>query len=96
MGTIFEELIRKSAELSNETAGEHFTPRDVIRLMADLLFIEDDDVLSKPGFGGQPPGVWCGDGGQRDSRAHGPRTNHRPTRRVKYSAIGDYKGSAAL
>jgi type I restriction enzyme M protein len=49
MGTIFEELIRKFAELSNETAGEHFTPRDVIRLMADLLFIEDDEVLSKPG-----------------------------------------------
>ena len=49
MGTIFEELIRKFAEQSNETAGDHFTPRDVIRLMADLLFIEDDDVLSKPG-----------------------------------------------
>jgi type I restriction enzyme M protein len=49
MGSVFEELIRKFAELSNETAGEHFTPRDVIRLMADLLFIEDDDALSKPG-----------------------------------------------
>ncbi len=49
MGTIFEELIRKFAEQSNETAGDHFTPRDVIRLMADLLFIEDDDVLAKPG-----------------------------------------------
>ena len=49
MGTVFEELIRKFAELSNETAGEHFTPRDVIRLMAELLFIEDNDVLSKPG-----------------------------------------------
>lgn len=49
MGSVFEELIRKYAELSNETAGEHFTPRDVIRLMADLLFIEDDDVLSKRG-----------------------------------------------
>jgi type I restriction enzyme M protein len=49
MGTVFEELIRKFAELSNETAGEHFTPRDVIRLMADLLFIEDNEVLSKPG-----------------------------------------------
>lgn len=49
MGSIFEELIRKFAEQSNETAGDHFTPRDVIRLMADLLFIEDDDVLSKPG-----------------------------------------------
>jgi type I restriction enzyme M protein len=50
MGSVFEELIRKFAELSNETAGEHFTPRDVIRLMADLLFIEDDDVLSRPGI----------------------------------------------
>ena len=49
MGVIFEELIRKFAELSNETAGEHFTPREVIRLMVNLLFIEDDDALSKPG-----------------------------------------------
>jgi type I restriction enzyme M protein len=49
MGAIFEELIRKFAELSNETAGEHFTPREVIRLMVNLLFVEDDDVLSKPG-----------------------------------------------
>jgi type I restriction enzyme M protein len=49
MGLAFEELIRKFAELSNETAGEHFTPREVIRLMVSLLFIEDDDVLAKPG-----------------------------------------------
>jgi len=49
MGLVFEELIRKFAELSNETAGEHFTPREVIRLMVSLIFIEDDDALSKPG-----------------------------------------------
>ena len=49
MGTVFEELIRKFAEESNETAGEHFTPREVIRLMVNLLFIEDDEALSKPG-----------------------------------------------
>lgn len=49
MGLVFEELIRKFAEISNETAGEHFTPREVIRLMVNLLFIEDDDVLAKPG-----------------------------------------------
>jgi type I restriction enzyme M protein len=49
MGLVFEELIRKFAEISNETAGEHFTPREVIRLMVNLLFIEDDDILSKPG-----------------------------------------------
>ena len=46
---MFEELIRRFAELSNETAGEHFTPREVIRLMVNLLFIEDDDALTKPG-----------------------------------------------
>ena len=49
MGSVFEELIRKFAELSNETAGEHFTPREVIRLMVNLLFIEDDAALTKPG-----------------------------------------------
>ena len=46
MGLVFEELIRKFAEISNETAGEHFTPREVIRLMVSLIFIEDDDVLA--------------------------------------------------
>jgi type I restriction enzyme M protein len=49
MGYLYEELIRKFSELSNETAGEHFTPREVIELMVNLLFIEDDDVLVKPG-----------------------------------------------
>lgn len=45
MGLVFEELIRKFAEISNETAGEHFTPREVIRLMVNLLFAEDEDAL---------------------------------------------------
>lgn len=49
MGSVFEELIRKFSELSNETAGEHFTPREVIRLMVNLMFCEDADALSKPG-----------------------------------------------
>jgi type I restriction enzyme M protein len=49
MGAVFEELIRRFAELSNETAGEHFTPREVIRLMVNVLFIEDDEALTKPG-----------------------------------------------
>ncbi|MEO8297527.1 MAG: class I SAM-dependent DNA methyltransferase [Burkholderiales bacterium] len=49
MGLVFEELIRKFAEISNETAGEHFTPREVIRLMVNLIFVEDDAVLAKPG-----------------------------------------------
>jgi type I restriction enzyme M protein len=49
MGSVFEEMIRRFAELSNETAGEHFTPREVIRLMVNLLFIEDDKALTKRG-----------------------------------------------
>ncbi|WP_290798213.1 type I restriction-modification system subunit M [Flavihumibacter sp. UBA7668] len=50
MGYVFEELIRKFAEISNETAGEHFTPREVIRLMVNLLFINDRKILSKAGI----------------------------------------------
>ena len=57
-GTVFEELIRKFAEISNETAGEHFTPREVIRLMVNLIFVEDDDVLSKPGVVNAHTGKW--------------------------------------
>lgn len=49
MGLIFEELIRRFAESSNETAGEHFTPRDVVRLTTSLVFSMDDDVLTQPG-----------------------------------------------
>ncbi|CAA6822259.1 MAG: Type I restriction-modification system, DNA-methyltransferase subunit M (EC [uncultured Sulfurovum sp.] len=49
MGLLFEELIRKFAEASNETAGEHFTPRDMVRLATSLLFSTDDDVLTKKG-----------------------------------------------
>lgn len=49
MGLMFEELIRRFAEISNETAGEHYTPREVIRLMVDLLFAADDEALTKPG-----------------------------------------------
>ncbi len=50
MGYIFEELIRISNEQSNETAGEHFTPRDVIELMIKVVFSTEKDILSKPGI----------------------------------------------
>jgi type I restriction enzyme M protein len=49
MGMVFEELIRKFAEISNETAGEHFTPREVIELMVNILFNNDSTTLSQPG-----------------------------------------------
>lgn len=49
MGDLFEHLIYKFAEASNEEAGEHYTPRDAIRLMVDLLFAEDNKALLEPG-----------------------------------------------
>jgi type I restriction enzyme M protein len=63
MGYLYEELIRRFSELSNETAGEHFTPREVIRLMVNLLFIEDADVLTKPGTVRTVFDPACGTGG---------------------------------
>jgi len=63
MGYMFEELIRRFSEQSNETAGEHFTPREVIRLMVDLLFNEDADVLTKPGIIRKLFDPACGTGG---------------------------------
>ena len=63
MGYLYEELIRRFSELSNETAGEHFTPREVIRLMVNLLFIEDNDVLTKPGTVRTIFDPACGTGG---------------------------------
>lgn len=50
MGLVFEELIRRFAESSNETAGEHFTPRDIVHLTTSLVFMEDDDALTKAGI----------------------------------------------
>jgi len=49
MGHIFEELIRKFAESNSTQAGDHFTPREVIELMVDILFVTQDDALTKPG-----------------------------------------------
>jgi type I restriction enzyme M protein len=63
MGYLYEELIRRFSELSNETAGEHFTPREVIRLMVNLLFIEDADVLTKKGTVRTLFDPACGTGG---------------------------------
>jgi type I restriction enzyme M protein len=63
MGYLYEELIRRFSELSNETAGEHFTPREVIRLMTNLIFIEDEDALTKPGIVRTLYDPACGTGG---------------------------------
>ena len=63
MGYIFEELIRKFNEASNEEAGDHFTPREVIRLMVDLLFLTDTDTLRKKGIIKTLFDPACGTGG---------------------------------
>lgn len=63
MGYTFEELIRRFAEQSNETAGEHFTPREVIKLMVNLLFISDNETLTKEGIVKTLYDPACGTGG---------------------------------
>ncbi|MEI6783686.1 MAG: type I restriction-modification system subunit M N-terminal domain-containing protein [Verrucomicrobiota bacterium] len=63
MGLVFENLIRRFNELANETAGDHFTPRDVIGLMVNLLFIHDDDLLARPGTVRKLLDPTCGTGG---------------------------------
>ena len=63
MGYVFEDLIRRFSEQSNETAGEHFTPREVIRLMVNVLFIEDRDILTQDGIVRTLYDPACGTGG---------------------------------
>ncbi len=80
MGLVFENLIRRFNELANETAGDHFTPREVIRLMVNILFIEDDELLATPGTVRKLLDPACGTGGmlaeaQNYQRAHHPEAN---------------------
>ncbi len=63
MGYVFEELVRKFSEAANETAGDHFTPREVIRLMVNVLFEPDGDALSRPGVVRTLCDPACGTGG---------------------------------
>lgn len=63
MGYIFEELIRRFNEASNEEAGDHFTPREVIRLMVNLIFLPDADILTKKGIIKSLFDPACGTGG---------------------------------
>ena len=73
MGAIFEELIRRFAEASNETAGEHFTPREVVRLMVNLLLDGDEEMLSEAGTIRRVFDCACGTGGmlsETESQVH--------------------------
>ena len=80
MGLIFENLIRRFNELANETAGDHFTPRDIIRLMVSILFIEDDELLATPGMVHKLLDPACGTGGMLAEAQNYLREHNRPAR----------------
>ena len=63
MGQVFEELLRKFSEMSNETSGEHYTPRDVVRLLVSLVFSEEKDSLKGEGIIRSIYDPCCGTGG---------------------------------
>jgi type I restriction enzyme M protein len=76
MGLVFEDLIRRFNEAANETAGDHFTPREVIRLMVDLLFINDDKLLATPGTVRKLLDPACGTGGMLAGAQNYLREHH--------------------
>lgn len=76
MGLIFENLIRRFNELANETAGDHFTPREVIRLMVNILFIQDDALLAEPGTVRKLLDPACGTGGMLAEAQNYLRDHH--------------------
>jgi type I restriction enzyme M protein len=92
MGLIFENLIRRFNELANETAGDHFTPREVIRLMVNLLFIHDDKLLATPGTVRKLLDPACGTGGML-AEAQNYLREHHPAARL-YAYGQDYNKRA--
>lgn len=80
MGHIFENLIRRFNELANETAGDHFTPREVIRLMVHLLFMHDDELLATPGTVRKLLDPACGTGGMLAEAQNYLRKHHDESR----------------
>ena len=92
MGLIFENLIRRFNELANETAGDHFTPREVIRLMVNLLFIHDDELLATPGVVRTLLDPACGTGGML-AEAQGYLRDHNAEAQL-YAYGQDYNNRA--
>ena len=84
MGNIFESLIRRFNELANETAGDHFTPREVIQLMVNILFIDDDALLAAPGTVRTLLDPACGTGGMLAEAQNYLRAHHLEARLFVY------------
>ena len=92
MGLIFENLIRRFNELANETAGDHFTPREVIRLMVNILFIHDDELLATPGTVRKLLDPACGTGGMLAEAQNYLREHHNAAQLYVYGQ--DYNNRA--
>ena len=92
MGLLFENLIRRFNELANETAGDHFTPREVIRLMVSILFIHDDELLATPGTVRKLLDPACGTGGMLAEAQNYLRDHHSAARLYVYGQ--DYNNRA--
>ncbi len=84
MGLILENLIRRFNELANETAGDHFTPREVIRLMVSILLIHDDKLLATPGTVRKLLDPACGTGGMLAEAQNYLREHHSAARLYVY------------
>ena len=92
MGLLFENLIRRFNELANETAGDHFTPREVIRLMVSILFIHDDELLATPGTVRKLLDPACGTGGMLAEAQNYLREHHKDAQLYVYGQ--DYNNRA--
>ncbi len=94
MGLIFENLIRRFNELANETAGDHFTPREIIRLMVSILFIEDDKLLTSPGTVRKLLDPACGTGGMLAEAQNYLREHHPDARLFVYGQDYNHRAFA--
>ena len=92
MGLLFENLIRRFNELANETAGDHFTPREVIRLMVSILYIHDDELLATSGTVRKLLDPACGTGGMLAEAQNYLREHHGAARLYVYGQ--DYNNRA--
>ena len=84
MGDIFEELIRKFSEISNETAGEHFTPREVVRLCGEFALIGKQQLLDTPHIVQSVYDPACGTGGMLSVCEELVRERHPQARTVLF------------
>ena len=81
---VLADLIRRFNELANETAGDHFTPREVIRLMVSILFINDGELLATPGTVRKLLAPACGTGGMPAGAQNYLRQHHSAARLYVY------------